>query len=527
MIESVHRYLVTKDYTKDPFIYPAANRNDGGEDNNEPNLSSITTKFAISNFSVRETDSELAAGVRYFEVTKSGDRQLSVYRGLCSLAGRFVKIPVNMTIDLDESVLLKGKYYIVLELILDGSQLVRGDGIEVIGYNAGKLVCNGLNMTIHDNESYSSLTESRKFRSLMLASFELDASGNIDESSIIRNPAINSFIDADSIIDKSGTTLKEWINNRLNQEIDKINDRINRLDTLTHYDEDTPVSRVRITYQDGVPQLIMYSIVNGEETNPYNITNVLKTVDDRTQVIDSNRYINDQGELVQQSSSNNGSTGSSRYIARCDHSHDRRYLLTETSGISNLATQDINSKVNFKSNIVISTDPYSESSNKIQLDPEDGSIVSSGTITGSKVYNAVWNDYADAVLREDPMEDIEPGDLVCKSKDTTGYTKSSCSNKDLVVGVVSDTYGILLGGDKGKSEKDNLLKYIPVAVSGNVKVKVIGTANPGDFVEVSDVPGVGRAVHPGNHTPGTVVGKLLEGKYEFEVKRLLMQVSLM
>lgn len=84
-----------------------------------------------------------------------------------------------------------------------------------------------------------------------------------------------------------------------------------------------------------------------------------------------------------------------------------------------------------------------------------GNITSSGTITGNKVYGAVWNDYAE--FRQ-ATEDIEPGRVVCENGDDT----VSLSTKRMQPGamMVSDTYGFAIGEtDKCKC---------PIAVAGRV-----------------------------------------------------------
>ena len=84
-----------------------------------------------------------------------------------------------------------------------------------------------------------------------------------------------------------------------------------------------------------------------------------------------------------------------------------------------------------------------------------GNITSTGTITGSKVYGAVWNDYAE--FRQ-ATGDIEPGRVVCENGDDT----VSLSVKRMQPGamMVSDTYGFAIGEtDKCKC---------PIAVAGRV-----------------------------------------------------------
>ena len=129
-----------------------------------------------------------------------------------------------------------------------------------------------------------------------------------------------------------------------------------------------------------------------------------------------------------------------------------------------------------------------------------GNLSGSGgnNITGfSKIYNAVWNDYAEFFERG---EDTEPGDIISMdlSSDDEVYVKADRSNTfNSIVGVHSDTYGHLIGGDQCPESVDfvehNIKKFIPVGLSGRVDVKVIGHVNKGDIIVLSETPGIGRA----------------------------------
>lgn len=129
------------------------------------------------------------------------------------------------------------------------------------------------------------------------------------------------------------------------------------------------------------------------------------------------------------------------------------------------------------------------------------------TITASKVYNAVWNDLAEFYEKDNLDEEFEPGDIICISKNGK-YTKSNSINCKRVVGVYSDSYGHILGGDNLENMEDNKIKYIPVGISGRVKVKCDTLyVVPGDLIVSSGIPGVGMTNN--NPIPGTVIGKAL------------------
>lgn len=139
-----------------------------------------------------------------------------------------------------------------------------------------------------------------------------------------------------------------------------------------------------------------------------------------------------------------------------------------------------------------------------------GNLTVTGTIQGSKVYNAVWNDYAELFKIDDLKEEINPGDIVELNPETGDYRKSKKKNSNLVVGVVSDQYGHLLGGDYGLSEEDNLKTHAAIGLAGRVFVNVVGPVNAGDLIASSDIAGVGMSAE--HYSPGCVVGKALETK---------------
>lgn len=149
-----------------------------------------------------------------------------------------------------------------------------------------------------------------------------------------------------------------------------------------------------------------------------------------------------------------------------------------------------------------------------------GNISSTGTITGSKVYNAVWNDYAEWFEKEEKFEEFEPGDICVW--DINGVTKSSKPNDRLVVGVVSNTYGHVLGGEQLENMEDNNKNYVPIGLTGRVKVKIKGPVKKGDLIVSSSEVGVG--IVDNNANVGEVVGKALESSNLEAIKRIIVLI---
>lgn len=147
-----------------------------------------------------------------------------------------------------------------------------------------------------------------------------------------------------------------------------------------------------------------------------------------------------------------------------------------------------------------------------------GNITSEGTITATKIYNAVYNDYAEFFPRG---EATEVGDIIAldeTSEDKEQYVKASSASK-VVIGVHSGQFAQIIGGENFTTDfvNNNMAKYIPIGLAGRVLVKFFGEAHIGDKVVPGDDPGVGRAYVAGVDDPWKVVGILLE---EDEVKTL-------
>ena len=129
-----------------------------------------------------------------------------------------------------------------------------------------------------------------------------------------------------------------------------------------------------------------------------------------------------------------------------------------------------------------------------------------GYLYATRVYNAVYNDYAELFEKEDPNEEILPGDVVVKVPGKNSYTKSYKDFDTLVVGVVSDQYGHLIGGT-GDEEYDKK-HFVPIGLTGRNIVKVIGPVQEGELL-VSATNGLAMSSYGFDNTTGCVFGKVL------------------
>lgn len=145
-----------------------------------------------------------------------------------------------------------------------------------------------------------------------------------------------------------------------------------------------------------------------------------------------------------------------------------------------------------------------------------GGIGAAGNIYGAKVYNAVWNDYAECFPRG---EATEAGDIVALDLDSDEeiYVKA-IKDTNKAIGVHSDSYGHLIGMDEGDSEEETLEKFIPVGLCGRVMVKVHDDPKKGDYIGPSDIPGIGEVCDNKYEAIGICVdANKIDGKVKIKI----------
>lgn len=156
-------------------------------------------------------------------------------------------------------------------------------------------------------------------------------------------------------------------------------------------------------------------------------------------------------------------------------------------------------------------------------------LATSGTFTASKVYNAVWNDYAELFERGSKSE---AGDIIMLDIDSN--KEQYCiarRNAGPVVGVHSDTYAQLIGGEKVPDDQNvdhavyNMPRYIPIGLAGRVNVKVMGDIKKGQKICLGDIPGVGRAAI-GGYDDDYIIGVACEEHTGNEIDRIKMFIKM-
>ena len=126
-----------------------------------------------------------------------------------------------------------------------------------------------------------------------------------------------------------------------------------------------------------------------------------------------------------------------------------------------------------------------------------------GTVAGNQI-NA---NYADVAERFAADEALEAGTVV-ELGGTAEITKVSRDLSDTVFGVISTRAAYLMNSSAGNDDT-----HPPVAMTGRVPVKVVGTVRKGDRL-VSAGNGVARSAAPGEATAFNVIGRSLENKLD-------------
>lgn len=491
----------------DVYIYPSANALDGGEINTEENLSALSDKFSFNSF-VLKRKNQTSSGL----VISANGTNVNITNGECFIDGRYIKLNYdNGSVNLDMSTLndfdksifdyLNTKFYLLLILRKDTSGCVIGD----LQYG-DNLICDGIRYVLSDTLDIG-------YPYLLLGTVTATSASTIE---VVDNPNKYYIIDISQLGTDDGS-IEDWLISLLNSALNNLSTLVlnrdgsvaNSPSVILNYNNTqgwvrntSAGTEVYFTDANGNSASILITptglIYNNASTTNFDIIATLKALSGGISWATSGGTTN-----TPHGATYNGTT---EVIARADHYHNG-YIRNNTSSIT--TAQTISTPLTINNNVSI-TGNLTGSSGK--------------NITGfSRVYNAVWNDYADAVLKANNTT-TEPGDIIAKDEYSDGYVLATSYNAKLVVGVHSDTYGHLLGGDKDAALEENLNKYIPIALAGNVKVKVVGRVKIGDFIVASFIPGVGVASN--GYVPGTIVGKALENKDTDDMSRILMQVML-
>ena len=137
------------------------------------------------------------------------------------------------------------------------------------------------------------------------------------------------------------------------------------------------------------------------------------------------------------------------------------------------------------------------------------------------INNPSSNDYAEFFEKG---EETEVGDIIALDNGSKeeNYVKASKSN-NFIVGVHSDTYGHILGGEG--SIEESMKTHIPVGLVGRVYTKIVGKITKGDYVVLSDIPGVGRKYNEETDSPIDIIGGAVESSEDDGVKLVKIKLK--
>jgi len=221
------------------------------------------------------------------------------------------------------------------------------------------------------------------------------------------------------------------------------------------------------------------------------------------------------------------STLSAAGISTVDHLHDNRYLKLTGGTITGNLTVNESLKVN---NISASSNYLTIGNNLVTngnlkvtgLTKADGSFYSGSTsptntirlnydgyLYATRVYNAVYNDYAECF--ETAVNYNECKNRIVEIKNGKVFIASPES--DLVVGVVSDTYGFVLYGTEDEIKNNT---KVPIGVSGTLMV---------DAEEVIDEKNIGRFVCSGKDGKARVIPRKESYKYDGSIVGKIIDID--
>ncbi len=144
-------------------------------------------------------------------------------------------------------------------------------------------------------------------------------------------------------------------------------------------------------------------------------------------------------------------------------------------------------------------------------------ITATGNITGAKVYNAVWSaDYAEGFEYDGQIP--ERGEIIELCGENKVRVASAGSS--MVIGVCSDTYWALAGCPLKEIEEK---KKVAVGLVGQIRVKVSGSVNFGDYI-VCVGNGIGEA--RSNPSLGHSIGRAMESNSELGIKYVNCLISI-
>jgi hypothetical protein len=155
----------------------------------------------------------------------------------------------------------------------------------------------------------------------------------------------------------------------------------------------------------------------------------------------------------------------------------------------------------------------------------DHGIYCYGSFTAYKIYNGVWNDYAEAFEFDKEFEkDPQPGFMYKMTENGIIKTDQRCD--PATVGIYSDTYGQLMGSN-GIYDSNHIEGHkLPIGLMGRIRVWVKEELNIGDPL-ISDVDGYATkaTAEERRDYPDLIIGKVMEASKDNTEKRIWILIK--
>lgn len=225
------------------------------------------------------------------------------------------------------------------------------------------------------------------------------------------------------------------------------------------------------------------------------------------------------GTAVKATADANGKNIASTYATKAEV----QAVSGNVSSLAKVAASGSYTDLSDKPTIPTKTSQLTNDSRFVSTDTS-GNLTIAGNITGNRLYNAVYSDYAEFFERGG---ETEPGDLIALDEGNVRERYVKATEKSaFMVGVESDEFAQAIGGDPVEGEnmlEANIKRYIPVALMGRVHVRFMGPAVSGGWVVPSEIPGVGRLATEEDDL-SRAVGRILKADEAQNVRRIRMLV---
>ena len=469
-------------------IFPSSNAKDNGKLTSEDNIHNILVYAKIKDHVYTE-DSFVVS-------LESG--QIMVSRGTASVNGYTVVTTTNAALAVPD---VHQPYRIVIKLTFDDSHHIKGD-------NAAGTLTEGVSIELWE-ESREPIESREYIFEIGKLTFDLNDQPVVTPAEGLKYVYMAEDIGAIDVEDDNHIkSVQDILDLAFDRYVSRLKDDF-KYKTLAFVDDTFAASKSTYTTND-LQAASLYNLIQNDkvELKDGTIRHILSAIGE-DYISGSATVLN---RVINSTTITDTITGTISQLASNTYmlGHPQNYLKFISSGIdmyaSGVKVGTIAGAQTSLYNLIFSADTISTTASDDTLKIANNLTVSKD-VRAARVFSAVYNDYAELYEKSNDTDIIEPGDVITLLPDER-YGKCTERNSNLVVGVCSDSYGHLLGGDDNLSEEENLKKYIPIGISGRVKVKcVTEDVIPGDLLVSSEYAGYAMV----NNFPavGTVIGKAL------------------